>query len=73
MLLMSDFWIGLAALALGLGLAAWMYWLEKHPARDLRPRLVPTTLFLLIGGLIALGAAIHLLGLLGIHPPAAGQ
>ena len=65
----SDFWISLAVLLLGLGLVAAMYWLEKQPRKDLRPRLFPTTLVLLLGLLIALGAAIHLLGYAGIHPP----
>jgi hypothetical protein len=66
----SDVWISLAALAAGLGLVAAMYWLEKRPRRDMKPRLLPTTLILLIGLLIALGAAIHLLSYAGIHPPA---
>jgi hypothetical protein len=65
----SDFWISLAVLLLGLGLVAAMYRLEKRPRKDLRPRLFPTTLVLLVGLLIALGAAIHLLGYAGIHPP----
>ena len=65
----SDFWISLAVLLLGFGLVGAMYWLEKRPRKDLRPRLFPTTLVLLVGLLIALGAAIHLLGYAGIHPP----
>ena len=65
----SDFWISLAVLLLGFGLVAAMYWLEKRPRKDLKPRLFPTTLVLLIGLLIALGAGIHLLGYLGIQPP----
>jgi hypothetical protein len=66
----SDFWISLAVLLLGFGLVAAMYRLEKRPRKDLQPRLFPTTLVLLLGLLIALGAAIHLLGYAGIHPPA---
>jgi hypothetical protein len=54
----------------GLGLAGWMFWLEKHPRQDLRPRLLPTTLILLLGGLIALGAGVHLLAIAGFHLPA---
>jgi hypothetical protein len=65
----SDIWISTLALAAGLGLVAGMYWLEKHPRRDLKPRLFPTTLLLLLGLLVALGAGVHLLGYLGIHPP----
>jgi len=65
----SDFWISLVTLLLGFGLVGAMYWLEKRPRKDLKPRLFPTTLVLLVGLLIALGAAIHLLGYAGIHPP----
>jgi hypothetical protein len=60
----------LAAFAGGLGLVSWMFRLEKHPRQDLQPRLVPTTLIMLLGGLLALGAGVHLLGLAGIHLPA---
>ena len=66
----SDFWIAILALVFGLSLVAAMYWLEKQPRQDMKPRLLPTTLILLIGLLIALGAAIHLLSYAGIHPPA---
>jgi len=52
-----------------LSLSGWMFWLEKHPRRDLKPRLAPTTLIMLLGGLLALGAGVHLLGLAGIHLP----
>ena len=69
----SDFWISLAALAAGLGLMVAMYALEKRPRQDLKPRLLPTTLLLLLGLLVALGAGIHLLGYLGIHPPSQPQ
>ncbi len=65
----SDFWISLAALVLGLALVAGMYVIEKRPRKDLKPRLFPTTLVLLLGLLIALGAGIHLLGYIGIQPP----
>jgi hypothetical protein len=65
----SDFWISLAVLLGGSGLVAAMYWLEKRPRKNLKPRLFPTTLVLLLGLLIALGAGVHLLGYLGIHPP----
>ncbi|MBG1233317.1 hypothetical protein [Aestuariivirga litoralis] len=56
-----QFWIGIAGLVIGLGLVVTMYRLEKRPRTDFRPRRFPTTLFLLIGMLIALGAAVHLL------------
>ena len=56
-----QFWIGLAAFAFGLSLTGGMYVLEKKPRKSLTPRLFPTTLFLLIGLLIMLGAGVHLL------------
>jgi hypothetical protein len=56
-----QFWIGLGALVFGLGLTILMYLLEKKPRKDFRPRMLPTTLFMLIGMLIALGASVHLL------------
>ena len=62
--------VTLAGFLCGVGLATWMFWLEKHPRRDLRPRLVPTTLLMLAGGLVALGAAVHLLSLAGLQVPA---
>jgi CHASE1-domain containing sensor protein len=68
-MLTLDTDITLLALALGIGLAGWMYYLEKHPPGNFRPRLFPTTPFLFIGGLIALGAAMHLMAALGIKPP----
>ena len=50
-------------------LAGLMYWLEKRPRVDLRPRLFPTTLVMFASILLALGAALHLLNLAGIHIP----
>jgi hypothetical protein len=65
----SDFWISLGVFLVGLALMAAMYRAEKRPRNDLKPRLFPTTLVLLLGLLIALGAGIHLLGYFGIQPP----
>ena len=56
-----QFWIGSIAFIFGLGLVILMYRLEKRPRQNLKPRLIPTTLFLLIGLLIMLGAGVHLL------------
>ena len=61
MLWNGDIFIGLAALLAGFGLMGWMYWLEKRPRKDLRPLLVPTTLILLLGLMLALGAGFHLI------------
>ncbi len=65
----TETFITIAAASVGLCLAGLMYYLEKHPRRDLRPRLFPTTLFLLLGGLLAMGAVMHLLALAGFHLP----
>lgn len=65
----TEFFITIAAAVAGLCTAGLMYYLEKRPRQDLRPRLFPTTLFLLLGGLIAMGAIMHLLALAGFHLP----
>ena len=64
----SDFWISVAIFVGGILLMAAMYRLEKQPKGNLKPRLLPTTLVLLVGLLIALGAGFHLLAYAGIHP-----
>ncbi len=46
-----------------------MYRVERRPPNLNSPRLVPTTLLLLLGLLVVLGAGAHLLGYFGIHPP----
>ena len=69
MLISSDAIFSIAALIAGLGLTALMYWLEKRPRQDLSPRLFPTTLFMLLGIFLALGAGVHLLSLGGLHIP----
>lgn len=63
-----DAQFSIAALVLGLGLAGLMYWMEKRPRQDLRPRLFPTTLVLFLGIMLALGAGFHLLSLAGLKP-----
>jgi len=69
----SETLITIAAALLGLSVAGLMYFLEKRPRRDLRPRLFPTTLVLLLGGLLAVGAIMHLLALAGIPLPKSPQ
>jgi hypothetical protein len=44
-------------------IVAWMAWLEKHPPKTLTPRLLPTTLIMLVAGLVALMALFHLVDL----------
>ena len=62
-----EMWITLAVLLGGVGLTAVMAWLERRPRNNLTPRLLPTTPFLLAGGLITMLALVHLVNLLGIH------
>ncbi|MEP6827530.1 MAG: hypothetical protein ABJA10_05605, partial [Aestuariivirga sp.] len=69
MVLNTDFWESSAALIGGLLVVGQMYRVEKRPRGNLSPRLFPTTLVLLLGLLVALGAGAHLLSLTGIHPP----
>jgi uncharacterized iron-regulated membrane protein len=57
----------IALLAVGLAISGAMIWLERRPRTNLDVRLVPTTPILLVGILMSLAAAIHLLGLMGKH------
>ena len=63
----TEFWLTLSVFGLGAALAGLMVWLEKRPKQELNPRLLPTTLFLFIGGALAVFAGIHLLNLIGLH------
>jgi hypothetical protein len=65
----TETFVTLAAALAGICLAGLMYYLEKRPRRDLRPNLFPTTLFLLLGGLLAVGAIMHLLQMAGFQLP----
>ena len=69
MSLSPDALFSTAALISGVCLAALMYWLEKRPRKDLRPRLFPTTLVMLIAIMLVMGAGFHLLSLGGFSPP----
>ena len=69
MMISTDALFSTAALVLGVAVAGLMYWMEKRPRKDLRPRLFPTTLVLFLGMMLALGAGFHLLGLAGLKPP----
>ncbi len=69
MMATADFWITLAYFMGGLLLMVQMYRVERRPPNLNSPRLVPTTLLLLLGLLVVLGAGAHLLGYFGIHPP----
>lgn len=62
-----EFWITVGALFAGLGLAGGMAWLERRPRRSLDPRLVPTTLLMFVGVIIAVLALVHLLNIEGIQ------
>lgn len=63
----TEILLTLGVFLMGGGIAGLMIWLEKQPKQDLNPRLLPTTLFLLIGGALAVFAGIHLLNLIGLH------
>ena len=65
----TDFWVSSAALIGGLLLVGQMYRVERRPRDSLSPRLFPTTLVLLLGLIVALGAGVHLLTMVGIQPP----
>lgn len=66
-MLNTEFWATLAMFLAGGTIVATMVLLERKPRQSLNPRLLPTTPFLLIGGLIAIIAAVHLLNLAGVH------
>ena len=63
----TESWVTLIIFGLGAALAGTMVWLEKRPKQDLAPRLLPTTLLIFIGGVLAVLAGIHLLNLIGLH------
>ena len=69
MIFTYDFWVGVVGLLSGLLLMGTMYRIEKRPRGSLRPHLLPTSLFMLLGLLLVLGAGAHLLTMFGIHPP----
>jgi len=62
-----DIWITAAALIAGGALVGFMAWLERRPRKSLDPPLLPTTPFLLAGGLVIILAIVHLVNLLGVH------
>jgi uncharacterized iron-regulated membrane protein len=59
--------ITVALLAAGLMISGAMIWLERRPRQGLDVRMIPTTPFLMVGVVMALMAAVHLLSLLGKH------
>jgi hypothetical protein len=59
--------ITIALLAAGLVISGAMIWLERRPRKDLNVPMIPTTPFLMVGVVMALMAAVHLLSLLGKH------
>jgi uncharacterized iron-regulated membrane protein len=59
--------ITIALLAAGLAISGAMVWLERRPRKSLDVRMIPTTPFLMVGVVMALVAAVHLLSLLGKH------
>ena len=53
-----------ALLIAAVAVVGWMAWLEKHPRQSLTPRLLPTTLIMVVAGVVALLAFFHLFDLL---------
>jgi hypothetical protein len=66
----TDFWITLAILLGGAGIVGLMAWIEKRPKTELKPRMLPTTLIMLIFGLVTLMALFHLVDVI---KPVAGH
>lgn len=58
-----EFCITVAVLLGGTSIVGWMAWLEKHPRKSLTPRLLPTTLVLVVAGLVAIMAFFHMVDL----------
>ena len=63
----TEYWLTIAGLVLGFGLAAAMTILERLPRKGINPRLIPTTPVMFAGVLVGLLALVHLLNLSGIH------
>ena len=59
--------ITIALLMAGLAISGAMIWLERRPRKSFDVRTMPTTPFLMVGVVMALVAAVHLLSLLGKH------
>jgi uncharacterized iron-regulated membrane protein len=59
--------ITIALLTAGLAISGAMIWLERRPRKNLDVRTMPTTPLLMVGVVMALVAAVHLLSLLGKH------
>ncbi|MGE0006789.1 MAG: hypothetical protein AB7S92_14490 [Parvibaculaceae bacterium] len=66
-MLEAQFLVTLLVLVIALMVVFGMIMLERRPRRDLSPRLVPTTLIMLVGGFVAILALVHLANLAGLH------
>jgi hypothetical protein len=65
--LSPEQWITSAIFGVALLLIATMVFLEKRNRADFKVSLVPTTPILLLSGLVAMLALVHLLNLAGVH------
>lgn len=63
----THFILTVLILVAALAVVARMVVLEKRPRTNLNPRLIPTTPVIVVGGLVALLALIHLVNLAGMH------
>jgi hypothetical protein len=65
-----ETWVTLAVLVAASAVVGLMAWIEKKPKTELQPRLLPTTLIMIIFGITSLMALFHLVDVL---KSAAGQ
>ncbi|MFZ5674512.1 MAG: hypothetical protein ACOZAM_16270 [Pseudomonadota bacterium] len=63
----THFILTVLVLLAAVALVARMVIVEKRPRTNLNPRLIPTTPVIVVGGLVALLALIHLVNLAGMH------
>lgn len=63
----THFILTVLVLLAAVAVVARMVIVEKRPRTNLNPRLIPTTPVIVVGGLVALLALIHLVNLAGMH------
>lgn len=63
----THFILTVLVLLAAIAVVARMVIVEKRPRTNLNPRLIPTTPVIVVGGLVALLALIHLVNLAGMH------
>lgn len=66
-MLTAEFIVTFTVFILACSGLGWLLWLERKPRHSLAPRLLPTTPLLIISGMTAILALVHVINLLGIH------